>query len=133
MLPSFRTPLLVVTGAALGIGLILACGDDSPTDADAAVCDCPAAEPPLAGRIILSDESTSPIPALGSTSQSNECPTGATLLSGSCLLETIDNEVTLSQSGFEVFDDTVWVCRWNNPTSQANVGKVRVICLMPAE
>ena len=43
--------MTLAAGVGVGIALVLSCGDDSPGDADAAVCDCPAAEAPLAGRV----------------------------------------------------------------------------------
>src|SRR5258708_7663196 len=46
---------MLSTGVGIGVALVLSCGDDSPRRADAgdaASCSCPAAEPPLASRIV---------------------------------------------------------------------------------
>lgn len=126
-----RVPIILLAGAACGIGLVLACGDDSPSDADAAVCDCPASEPPLDGRIAQRPEVTAAIAANSDALQSNNCLLGTTLISGGCTLQTPDPLITLSESG--PADDRTWLCRWNNPTGNANVGVVKVICLTPAE
>ena len=132
-----KTPLLLLMGAGLGIALVFACGNDAPTDADAAAhCDCPAAEPPLDGRIVITAEATADIPAQDVGAQSVRCPDGATPLGGSCTLETsIARDITLSEAGFKFStpDDPVWTCVWNNPTTTPNVGIVRAVCLLPAE
>ncbi len=48
-----KTLIIALVGAAVACALILSCGNDSPGDADAhTTCDCPAAEPPLSGRIV---------------------------------------------------------------------------------
>ncbi len=131
-----RTPILLLAGAALGIAFIFACGDGNQNHVDAApVCDCPAAEPPLAGRIVIEPQTTSPIPAQSSASAGNACPLGATLLSGSCRIQGAGHDqITLSQSGVDVAGQTQgWDCNWYNPTTTAATGTVQVICLIPAQ
>jgi hypothetical protein len=127
-----RTPLVyLAAGAVLGIGIVVACSDDAPSDADAAVCDCPAAEPPLAGRVVLHTTSRALAP------QSNEggiraCDAGGTILTGGCRYELGSQQITLTESGF---DDTGmgWQCRWNNPTDTPSQAFVQVACLYPPE
>ena len=61
-----KSILLLLSGATAGIAFVISCGDnwhlsadaavdataDAPKTPDAApVCDCPAAEPPIAGRL----------------------------------------------------------------------------------
>lgn len=138
---TMRAPLLILTGAFLGAGIVVACGDDSPADVDAQdaspTCDCPSAEPPLAGRITIDDVFVVevPLPANDSAGNGVTCPAGKTLLSGSCRLQTADPEVTLSEAGFNDATPGLisWDCAWNNPTPRANTGIVRVMCLSPAE
>jgi hypothetical protein len=129
-----KTPVLLLAGAALGIAIVVACGDDSPTDADAAMCDCPAAEPPLAGRITIAPNATVALSAQSNVTWGRGCDEGEILLGGSCLLETQDPEITLSESGVQTLPGLppAWRCVWNNPTARDNVGEVRVICLAPA-
>src|SRR5688500_2286149 len=88
-------------GMLIGISLVLSCGDGSPGKVDAAACDCPAAEPPLAGRILVVDQ-TQTIPGNSLGGQGAECPQGALRLSGSCTTPDINplRDITLEQSGF---------------------------------
>lgn len=137
---ALRTPLLLFSGAVLGAAIVVACGDDSPTDVDAAdggtSCDCPAAEPPLDGRITIRNlEAPVELSASSSGTQSLRCGVGETLLTGSCRLATMDPEVTLSEAGLDENspDDIGWRCVWNNATPRANTGIVRVLCLSPSE
>jgi len=137
-----RSPLLVLSGAALGVVFVWACGDDAPpvdaaTDA-APVCDCPAAEPPLAGRIVFTTAAQVTIPANGTTGGGTGCPTlDATLIGGSCYVNSgnvdVLGNVTLSRSGVE--DPSVgqtWDCIWHNNNSTEITATVRAICLLPA-
>lgn len=140
---TLRTPVLLFTlGATFGAVVVVACGDDSPNDVDAAdaddlTCDCAPAEPPLAGRIVI-QEITAPVtlPAGGFGVQGLQC-VGGTLLTGSCRLNTLgpEPEVTLSEAGLDDRTPGViaWQCVWNNPTPREIMGEVRVLCLMPAE
>lgn len=133
-----KTPLYLLFGVVLGVGTVIACGDDSPGDADAAACDCPAAEPPLAERIVRSPlgSGTVTIPAGEFGAQSNSCPDGSTLLTGSCFQDTNPNglAVYLLNAGFRAgADPTTWSCYWHNTSAQAVEVRVDVVCLMPAE
>ena len=95
-----RTSTWIATTAGAfvaGVLLVVACGDDSPGDADAATCDCPAAEPPLAGRITVV-HGTRLIPANGADLAEAVCPMGATLLGGGCRLAVPDS-VFLEEAG----------------------------------
>jgi len=135
-----RSPLLVLAGAALGVTLVWACGDDAPpvdaaVDA-AAVCDCPAAEPPLAGRIVISTGSMVTLPANGTVATGNGCPVPeATLIGGSCYVHSGDGDalanVTLSRSGVESATDTAWTCTWHSTNPTDLTVSARAVCLLP--
>src|SRR4051812_12630953 len=102
----------VIAGMLAGVVLVLSCGDDSPGRADAATCDCPAAELPIAGRIMVVD-STRIIAANSRGSVDAGCPQGALRLSGSCTTADLNpvRDVTLEQSGFyDASDQRGWSC-----------------------
>lgn len=120
-------------GMLIGISLVLSCGDDSPGNADAAACDCPAAEPPLAGRIMVVDQ-TQTIPGNSRGGQGTGCPEGALRLSGSCTTPDINplRDITLEQSGFYLGEDRGWHCEFKNNEATPVTIKVSVVCLVPA-
>ena len=123
-------PLLA--GMFAGIVLMLSCGDDSPDKADAAMCDCPAAEPPFSGRITIVNQ-TQIIAANNDGGQSAGCPQGAQLLSGSCTTDNVNpfRDVTLRQSGFYGTEQG-WNCEFRNNEATPVTVKASVVCLMPA-
>jgi len=138
-----KSLLLLLTGGAAGIAFVLSCGDnlhlgadaavDAPRTVDAApVCDCPAAEPPLAGRFVkISNVRT--LPANGRTSQSVACPAGARLIMGSCRLDTASlYNVVLEQSGLPPAGTEGWDCMFRNNESVAIDFRTTAICLLPA-
>src|SRR4051812_13299648 len=110
----FRPFVLLSTGAVFGIVLVLSCGDDLRRP-DAATCDCPRAEPPLAGRIIVRDNIAT-LPAIGGVDNGNgaagtSCPSGGQLLSGSCTNTTTSLvDITLKESGFTDSSNLGWRC-----------------------
>lgn len=124
------------SGLALGAVLIVACSDDSPQDADAAVCDCPASEPPLDGRIVSVRGGVNQITAGGGGIGLANCPLGATILGGSCEVTNDDANVLLSESRFirTGGSSQQFVCKWSalNATV-ANTGTAEAICLVPAQ
>lgn len=131
-----KTPWLVtlMAGLVAGAALVVACSDDSPGDADAAVCDCPAAEPPLAGRIIFS-RGSNPIAAASTAIASADCPIGAVVLGGACEVMDADANVLVMESRFtRIGGGEGYQCRWSalNATA-ANTGTAEVICLVPAQ
>ena len=122
----------LLTGVALGVTLILACSDDSPDGADAATCDCPTAEPPLAGRILRARGTVSIAPNdFGTTAVA--CPTGATILGGSCRLMNGNRLIYLTEAGIEMGGAAVgYQCFWSSTSNQPDTGIAEAICLMPA-
>jgi hypothetical protein len=128
-----KIPLVLCAGAALGIALMLSCGH-SPQTADAAdVCNCPAAEPPLDGRIVTANAGST-VPAQDLTTIVARCPTGATIvLGGSCRLATTQRGVNLQESGIHTPSDGAgWDCIWDNTTGSQVSGTATAICLKPA-
>jgi len=128
--PSILAALLV--GAFGGAGLIVACSDDSPSDADAAVCDCPAAEPPLAGRIITVSGVIS-IPAGGPGVGGGSCPSGSILLGGGCKLDADDIAIHLISAGADrrVPEAIGYLCLWSSTSATDRTGTGEAFCLLP--
>jgi hypothetical protein len=140
-----RSILLLMTGAASGVAFVLSCGDNLSVkaDADAAIdapkvpdatpaCDCPAAEPPLAGRFVVVTN-TQIIAANGTHTQSALCPVGSQLISGSC---TTDNpttifDVTLRESGAKQSPPVEWLCSFRNNEPVPVTIRASVTCLKP--
>lgn len=113
--------------------LVLSCGDDSPGQVDAATCECSAAEPPIAGRMVVVDQ-TQIIAANGRGGQGAKCPQGGLRLSGSCTTADLNplRDVTLEQSGFYDATDLIgWNCKFRNNEATPVTIKVTVVCLMP--
>lgn len=122
-----------VCGAVVCLTLVLACSDDSPADADAAVCDCPAAEPPLTGRIVAVTASN-PITAGVAGFATVVCPAGATVLGGACDVMTDDPLIQVQESGFVRGAQQGYRCHWSAVgATVANTGTVEATCLVPAQ
>jgi hypothetical protein len=141
-----RPILLLMTGAASGIAFVLSCGDNLSVkaNADAAVdapkvpdadppCDCPAAEPPLAGRFVTVSN-TLTIAANNFGGQGAACPVGSQLISGSCTQDVLDlvRNLTLQQSGFFEIAPREWFCWFRNNEPFPVTIRVSVTCLNPA-
>ncbi len=118
-------------GVLAGVALVLSCSDDSPGNVDAGACDCPAAEPPIAGRIAIID-ATVVAAANGLGIAEAVCPQGARLLSGSCTTADYNpiRDVTLQQSGFYTTEQA-WSCRIKNNEATPVTIKASAVCLMP--
>lgn len=131
---SFRSIVILLAGVAAGCVLVVACSDDSPSDADAAVCDCPAAEPPLAGRIVRVRD-TNTIQPGGGGAAGPTCPTGAVALGGACQVMNDDDRIQVQESRFiTVGADQGYQCRWTGrDATVANMGTAEVVCLVPAQ
>jgi hypothetical protein len=142
-----RSILLLMTGAASGIAFVLSCGDnlsvqanadaaiDAPKVPDAApTCDCPAAEPPLAGRFVVVSQ-TLTIAANDFGGQAALCPVGSQLLSGSCTQDLLNpyRNLTLQQSGFfDIAPGGSWFCWFRNNEPFPVTIRVSVTCLKQA-
>ena len=134
-----------------GIALVLSCGDnlsikanadaaiDAPKAPDAALeCDCPAAEPPLANRWVVSS-TLRPLGPNEASATGIYCPPGARPISGSCTVDSLypNKDVILRESGFISGYSSEfgmgWNCSFRNkePTEEITY-KVTVLCLKPA-
>lgn len=120
-------------GVAFGVITVIACSDDAPGDADAAVCDCPAAEPPLSGRIMARTASVA-LPANTGGGGEAVCNQGETILGGGCRLMSPDGRITLSESGIlRQAGLAGFRCAFSSASPIANTGLVEAICLVPAQ
>ena len=127
-----KTLIIALGGAAIACALILSCGNDSPGDADAhTTCDCPAAEPPLAGRIVRVTETVA-LAGQDTIGLNVDCAAGARLVGGGCGLQTVDDKIMVTYASPDLGGAETWACRWNNPSTNANTGIATAICLMPA-
>jgi len=148
-----RSILLLLSGATAGIVVVISCGNHwhlgAGTFVDAAVnvlkvpdatsvCDCPAAEPPLAGRLVVRDGI---IGVEGNQSHSVTvlCPPGAIPITGNCKLDTPifspRRDVILREAGFarSFFGDlSGWRCTVHNNESTMVLYALSVMCLIPA-
>ena len=137
-----KSILLVACGVIFGIALVFSCGDNSRINADAAidtpktdaapVCDCPASEPPLAGRFVVVSQ-TQVIAGNDTSGQSAVCPAGTQVISGSCTTDLLNplRNVTLQQSGYYGIPPTNWHCWFRNNEATPVTIRVSIICLKP--
>lgn len=120
----------LVAGAALATTLVLSCSDDSPPAVDAAVCDCPAAEPPIPPRIMIVRGTNISAP-VGNGVSSAECSIGAKVLGGGCFLdEGSAGDITVSGFG-KVEGQEAFFCRWRNNHVEALTVYAEATCLVP--
>jgi hypothetical protein len=137
-----KSILLMLSGVTAGIAFMISCGDNWHSGADAAdapktpdatpACDCPVAEPPLAGRLVVVDV-LELVDGNSQRSTNLSCPPGAQVISGSCAVDNPipDKNVTLKESGF-IQNPPGWRCSYsNNETSQITY-RVAALCLNPA-
>lgn len=127
-----RSAARATTGLAASAILILSCADDSPGHTDAAACQCPAAEPPLAGRIQRVTD-TETMPANGNGGVTAACPDGALIIGGGCATtpETLVRNVVL-QVSHQSDSGRVWVCHFHNNEATPVDIRASVYCLIPA-
>lgn len=128
----------LAVGAAFGVAFVLSCSDGSHK-VDAGTCDCPASEPPLAGRFVTvtSGPTVTIAPGAIDGGAAITCPVGSQFLSGSCttsVLNPLPADLVLMESGF--FNDppsipTGWTCVFQNKGNTAVTVTARALCLMP--
>lgn len=130
-----KAAALCIASALAGAVAVVACSDDSPSDADAAVCDCPASEPPItATRLHRVDGAASQTAVNTVSLASANCPVGEIALSGSCY---IDQDRTprqvFTQTAGATPDGGAWVCYFvnNDLTNTADV-HAQALCFKPA-
>lgn len=127
---------LCIASALAGALVVVACSDDSPHDADAAACECPAAEPPItAARLHRVDGSSTQAAANTVTPVTANCPTGETALSGSCYVDTdrTPRQVWVQAAGATP-GGGAWTCNVvnNDLTNTADV-HAQALCFAPAQ
>jgi len=117
-------------GAVVTATLILACSDDAPGPADASVCDCPAAEPPLDGRVIeVSVPASFAAPGGGA---GVNCPMGSLFMGGSCLIDALGpgpGTVSLQEAGQQSPGN--YSCSWNSTIAAVSTTRAVARCLVP--
>jgi hypothetical protein len=120
-------------GFVVGVVFVLSCsGDDSPAQVDAATqCDCPAAEPPLAGRIVQRSAQRQ-IVAMALDGASVSCDVGEVLLSGGCFANSTDSKFTLHSSFQIPAAPRSWGCEFYNGTASPVTSTAYATCLKPA-
>jgi hypothetical protein len=129
----FQNSLIsLAVGFAMGISLVLSCGDESPPRVDAAdapSCDCPASEPPVVAGRIQRVEQALTLPANSTRNESVVCPLAGIALSGGCQGGVNENVVLVESSG----GDRGWSCTWRNLTNTPVEMRVSAQCLMPPQ
>jgi hypothetical protein len=131
-----KTVATLLTGAVFAAGLIVACSDDSPRPVDAATCDCPAAEPPIASRLARTRGVDAVLPANSVTTAVATCPAGATLVSGWCDFENVPGtppQLALVRAGSSPVLPDTWTCIWQNYNSGSANVHAEAVCLMPPQ
>ena len=128
-----KSTLQFSISTAFGIAMLPSCLDDSPRGVDAATCNCPASEAPIAGRTIVSESAPLTIPAGGRLSVGLACDRGMQFLSGSCTAAdpTTLEDIALTQFGFDP-KSSGWGCSFKNNKLAAVQVKASVLCLKPA-
>lgn len=126
---------LCIASAVAGAVTIVACSDDSPHDADAAVCDCPASEPPItAARLHRVDGPVDVALANTISSPFANCPAGEVVMSGSCYIDQdrTPRQVWVQAAGANP-TGTSWTCNFVNSdlTNTADV-HAQALCFKPA-
>jgi hypothetical protein len=122
---------LVAGGALAALSFMIACSDDSPTDADAAACTCDPAEPPLAGRLIrVEDRRTVTADFLDARAS---CPDGSLVLGGGCYTEGNGSaDPRLIKTGEPTVGASAYFCSWANPQNTQVTTVAWATCLSPA-
>ena len=128
-----KTLAMLLTGSIFSAALIVACSDDSPHDVDAATCDCPAAEPPLSGRIMQVRGTDVDVAPNNGAAAGATCPANSILMNGWCEFVDGGAQAALVNAGPSPSQPQTWFCRWNN--YNAGIGTVHAVafCLMPPQ
>jgi hypothetical protein len=131
--------MFLLSGVVLGVVFVVSCGPSvSHVDAADSACNCPASEPPLAGRVVTYTD-TRTIKANSTGFTEALCPAvGAQLVhgvvvSGGCEPSgsLIPNNLTLVGTGAPATEGG-WHCSWNNQSATDVAITTYVRCLNPA-
>jgi len=124
--------VLLSIGAAFGVGTVLSCSDNTPRRSDAATCDCPASEAPIAGRVVVIEGTPQTLQAGSQGVATAGCMPSMQFLSGTCTAidPTVLEDITLQQA---IFDKaiSVWGCAFKNNKLTAVQIKATALCLKP--
>ena len=137
MMKMLKSVIQVAIGAALGVGLALgvvpSCGDNSSHRADGGACDCPASEPPLAGRLVVVAGTPTILQPGMSNGAGAGCPPGAVFLSGYCedVLTMEDADITIQQEQLDPKSFN-FGCSFKNNGLTAVTVHATALCLKPA-
>lgn len=125
--------VVFVLGGVSAMVLHLSCDGDGTPPADAAEqCDCPTAEPPLAGRLTRAS-SLIQTASMMSNGQSAICPIGDIVISGGCRAGSSDPRYVLNTSFATPQDNPAgWACQFYNGTTAPVTSEVYALCLKPA-
>jgi hypothetical protein len=133
-----KTLASVLAGALGATAFVVACSDDSPTTADAAVCDCPASEPPLAGRIMRVRGDDVSLAPDGLRVAAAQCPAGAILLNGWC--DEVQESgtrptIAVTSVGASSVRPNEWSCVYKSYSTAGpnTIVHAEAVCLMPAQ
>jgi hypothetical protein len=124
--------ILLATGTAFGVAMVLSCGDDARRS-DAATCDCPNSEPPLAGRIVAIDSDVVTLAPGLQGAAGIGCNPGMIFISGSCGpadLSTLE-DIVIQAAAFDNADPGGWSCNFKNNKSTPVRVKASIRCLKP--
>jgi hypothetical protein len=123
---------LLSIGAVFGVGMVLSCSNDSPHRSDAAACDCPASEPPIAGRLIFVEGLPQTLQAGEQDVATAACMPGTQFVSGTCTAgnPNVLEDIQVQQFGFNQAT-SVWFCAFKNNELTAAQVKATAVCLKP--
>lgn len=126
-----RSRGFVIIGAITG-GLLISCSDDTPGALDAGLCNCPAAEPPLDGRIRQMTRSRE-IGANEAGLVGVACDPGAHVLGGGCGgPDGIVADIVIRESLPNRGNVPGWYCSIRNNQSTPVTVHAMAFCLTPA-
>ena len=129
----------LAVGAAFSAVIIVACSDDSPQNADAATCDCPAAESPITAQRMVRIDAAETLAANDGATPFAQCPADSVLLTGSCYIDQDNTAREVSLVAFGITPEAAsaapqsWNCFFDNKslTATATV-RAQALCLTPA-
>lgn len=116
-------------GTLFGVAIIVACNGDNIAESDATVspCDCPAAEPPLMGRI-RHISAAQPVEQGASLCCNADVP-GSTALGGSCGLESAELGLHIRETSLS---SKCYSCGVGGGPPEGNI-VIAVTCLDPPQ
>lgn len=119
---------ILAAGIVAGITLVISCGDDAPRPADAATCDCAAAEPPISKDRVVQHEQPSQVGPTSQVTAAVGCDRDTeVVLGGGCAADIgASPDLVLQQS---IATDLGWTCVWKNPTNLPINVRAQVRCL----